>query len=124
MNFKNQSFARSIWNALKGLKWAMKTERNLKIQLGMLGLITILGWFLKFSSVDWVMIILASALVIITEMINTAIEITVDMFCHNEFNILAKKAKDIAAGAVLIGSITSVIIGAIVIIPKLINMIR
>jgi len=123
MKFKNQSFYQSIKNALRGIKVSIASERNLKMQLMILMLVLILGWLLKFSAIDWAIIVLTSVSVLAVEMINTAIEMTIDMFCHNEFNLFAKKAKDVAAGAVLIVSIGAVIIGFIVIIPKIITII-
>ena len=124
MKFKNQSFYQSLCNALRGIKTSIGSERNLKMQLVILVLVLVLGWLLKFSSVDWMIIILTSVGVLAVEMINTAIEMTVDMFCQDEFHPLAKKAKDIAAGAVLVSSIGSLIIGSIIIIPKMINLIK
>lgn len=124
MKFKNQSFYQSVKNACRGIKTSIVSERNLKMQLMILLLVLILGCLLKFSALDWIIIILTSVGVLAVEMINTAIEMTIDMFCHNEFNPLAKKAKDTAAGAVLIVSIGAMIIGFMIIIPKIIHMIR
>lgn len=124
MKFKNQSFYQSIKNALRGIKISTISERNLKMQLIILVLVLILGWLLKFSALDWVIVVLISVIVLAVEIINTAIEMTVDIVCKNEFNPLAKKAKDIAAGAVLVVSIGAIIIGSIVIIPKIMSIIR
>lgn len=124
MNFKNQTFSKSVSNAFKGIRIALISERNIKIQLTMLILVAVLGWILKFSSIEWAIIILTSIGVLVAELINTSIEMTIDMFCHNEFNLLAKKAKDIAAGAVLLTSIGALIIGSVVIIPKIIAIIK
>ena len=124
MKFKNQSFYKSVCNALRGIKTSVSSERNLKIQLIMLVLVVLLGWLLKFSNLDWIIIILTSVGVLAVEMVNTSIEMTVDMFCQNEFHPLAKKAKDIAAGAVLVIAIGSMVIGSIIIIPKIINLIK
>lgn len=124
MNFKNQSFSKSVSNAIKGIKIALISERNIKIQLTMLILVAVFGWILKFSNIEWAIIILTSIGVLVAELINTSIEMTIDMFCHNEFNLLAKKSKDIAAGAVLLTSVGALIIGSIVIIPKIIAIIK
>lgn len=124
MNFKNQSFSKSLSNALRGIRISIRSERNLKIQVTIMILLMALGFILKFSPMEWGIIALTSAIVISTEMINTAIEITVDMVCQENFNTFAKNAKDVAAGAVLIVSIGSVIVGAIIILPKIINLIK
>ena len=105
MNFKNQSFSKSLSNALRGIRISIRSERNLKIQVTIMILLMALGFILKFSPMEWGIIALTSAIVISTEMINTAIEITVDMVCQENFNTFAKNAKDVAAGAVLIVSI-------------------
>lgn len=68
---------------------------------------------------EWIACLLCMGLVIGTEMINTAIEAVVDLASPQQ-HPLAAKAKDIAAGAVLIGAILSVIIGIIIFLPKLI----
>lgn len=124
MNFKNQTFLQSISNALRGIRVSIGSERNIKMQLCIMILLIILGLLLKFSAMDWVIIILTSVIVLAVEMINTAIEFTVDMVCKSEYNALAKNAKDIAAGAVLMISMGAVIIGSIIILPKIINLIK
>ena len=124
MNFKNQSFTQSVCNALSGIRVSIGSERNIKMQLSIMTLLVILGFILKFSPTDWIIIILTSVVVLAVEMINTAIEFTVDMVCQGEYHDLAKKAKDIAAGAVLMISMGSVVIGAIIILPKIINLIK
>lgn len=124
MNFKNQSFPQSVKNALRGINISLGTERNIKMQLTMMVLLFILGFILRFSNTEWVVIILTSTTVLSVEMINTAIENTVDMICNGEFNPLAKNAKDIAAGAVLMVSLGSIVIGSIIILPKIINLLK
>lgn len=124
MNFKNQSFAESVANALRGIRISIGSERNIKMQLTIMVLLIILGFLLKFSAMDWIIIILTSVIVLAVEMINTAIEFTVDMVSQGKYHPLAKKAKDIAAGAVLMISMGSVVIGAIIILPKIINLIK
>lgn len=124
MNFKNQSFLSSLSNALRGIRISIGSERNLKMQLSIMVLLIILGIILEFSLTEWVIIVLTSVVVLATEMINTAIEITIDMVFSEEFNTYAKDAKDVAAGAVLIASIGSVIVGAIIILPKIMNLIK
>ena len=124
MNFKNQSFAESVSHALRGIRISIGSERNIKMQLSIMVLLIILGFLLGFSNIEWIVIILTSVVVLSVEMVNTAIENTVDMVCENKYHPLAKNAKDIAAGAVLMISLGSVIIGSIIILPKLINLIK
>ncbi|EUJ41646.1 diacylglycerol kinase [Brochothrix campestris FSL F6-1037] len=70
------------------------------------------------TQTEWLFLVLAVAFVIFAEMVNTACERIVDL-CTGEYNELAKHAKDIAAGAVLIATIGAVIIGAIIFMPYL-----
>ena len=78
----------------------------------------ILSFILKLSRFEFIFVILVSFLVIITEMLNTCVEVIVDMIT-NEDNVLAMHAKDIGAGAVLVSSIFALIVGLIIFIPKI-----
>jgi diacylglycerol kinase len=84
-------------------------------------LVIILGFILKIDLQEWVICILLIGAVIGAELMNTAIETTVDMYTR-EKNELAKKAKDVSAGAVLIIAISSAIIGCMIFIPKLVHL--
>ncbi len=84
-------------------------------------LVVIFGWILHINLFEWLLCLLCFALVITAEMINTAIENIVDLVspeCHD----LAGKAKDIAAGAVLITAIIAASIGLIIFLPKILNL--
>ena len=77
------------------------------------------GSILKVNNVEWCMLIIAIGFVMITEMINTSIEFLTDKVSP-DYHPLAKKVKDVAAGAVLIAALSAVAIGAIVFLPKVI----
>lgn len=117
---KNHPLAESIGYALEGLKFAFIGGRNFKIQLGFAILITILGFVLKISSSEWLILVLTITIVLILELINTTIETVVDMISL-KFHPLAKIAKDVAAGAVLISSIGSIVIGTLIFLPKILR---
>ncbi len=102
--------------ALKGIRAALWAEHNFRIHSVATLVVIALGLYFKVSHQDWLWLILAIALVLITEMINTAIERLVDLVEPNHHPI-AGKVKDIAAGAVLIAAITSVIIGVTIFWP-------
>ena len=121
MNFKDQSFSQSVKNACQGIHTAITSQRNIKIQILLMIATIITGMILSFSNIEWIIIILASMIIIGLEMINTAIEYTIDMICHKEFHPIAKKVKDISAGAVLIASLGTLIIGGIIVLPKIIK---
>ena len=80
------------------------------------------GIFLKISIIEWITCIILFGLVIAAEIINTAIETIVNLVT-GEFNPLAKRAKDMAAGAVLVLAISAAIVGLIIFVPKIFNLI-
>lgn len=118
---KNHPLAESIGYALEGLRFTYIGGRNFKIQLGFGILVTILGLMLKISSIEWVSLIITIMVVLILELVNTSIETVVDMVSI-ELNPLAKIAKDVAAGAVLVAAMGSIIVGIIIFLPKLLNL--
>lgn len=107
-----KKFLKSLSFATKGIALATK-QSNFKIQLLVASLTVFLGVFFQITASEWCMVLLCIGLVLSMETINTALEYLVD-FVSPEFHKTAGAIKDIAAGAVLISSIISVIIGAIV----------
>lgn len=114
-----KSLKNSFKYAFEGIKTTFQTEKNMKIHIAIMIFVIILGFLLKISSLEWIACLILFALVISAEMFNTVIETTVDLITK-EKNELAKKAKDIAAGAVLVTAIFSAIIGLIIFVPKII----
>ena len=117
-NKKNVNFFKSLSFAINGIKYCFKMEKHYKFHIFAFILIMILSFLLKLSSIEFIFIIAVSFLVIITEMLNTCVEVIVDMITK-DYNVLAMYAKDLGAGAVLISSILAVIIGLIIFIPKI-----
>lgn len=111
----NKSFA----YAFKGLGFALK-ERNFKIHILAAVLVVISGRYLKISHSEWVVLLLCIGGVMSLEIINTAIENLVDKISP-ERNETAGKIKDLAAGAVLVFSIISAIIGLMIFLPYILN---
>lgn len=120
--FKNPTFFKALKNSLRGIFLSVTKERNIKIQLVMAVIAIICGFVFKISMIEWTILVITIFLVLITESLNTAIEITVDMIT-NEYNEKAKNIKDIAAGAVLFSAISSVIVGLIIFLPKFLEYI-
>lgn len=110
---------KSFGYALSGIAYTIKTQLNFKIHLLAIVVVTLFGWFLKLTASEWLWIVLAIGLVLVTELVNTAIELLVDLVSP-AFNPQAGKVKDIAAGAVLIAAAIAVVTGAIIFIPKFI----
>ena len=110
----------SIGHAFYGFYTALKSEASLKIQTTM-GLIAIgLGFYLNINTTEWILVILSISAVLTTETINSSIEELADRVTL-EKDPMIKKVKDMAAGAVLITAIASIIIGCLIFIPKFIQ---
>ena len=118
---KNKNLIDSFKHAFEGIRVAIKSERNLQIHIVIMFLVIIIGIILKISVVEWFVCLLLFGGVISLEMINTAIETTVDLITM-EKNSKAKLAKDASVGAVLVMAIVSVIIGLIIFVPKILEV--
>lgn len=105
--------------AFKGITFSLKTQRNAQIHIVAVILATFLGFILGISTTEWIIIIFAVALVLAAELFNTSIEFLIDLLSP-EYHEKAGRAKDIAAGAVLICAISAAIAGLIIFLPKLI----
>ncbi|KKQ91937.1 MAG: Diacylglycerol kinase [Candidatus Woesebacteria bacterium GW2011_GWB1_39_10] len=112
------SLIKSFSFAINGLKGIILKERNFKIQLFVGVLAVILGFALKLNPAEWLNLVIIITLVLILELVNTSIEQIVDLISP-EFQEKAKIAKDVAAATVLVASIGSIIIGALLFLPKL-----
>ncbi|MCU9613915.1 diacylglycerol kinase family protein [Caldibacillus lycopersici] len=108
----------SFHYATEGLIQALKSERNLRIHIFSAVIVVIFGFLCKISSVEWCILLLTIGGMIVLELINTAIERTVDL-ATDKIHPLAKQAKDIAAAACFIFAIISVIIGLLIFLPKI-----
>ena len=106
--------------AFEGLKTAFVNGRNFRIQVFTGIAAFILGFVLKLDSTEWLDLILVISLVLMLELVNTTIEAVVDI-ASPEIQEKAKIAKDVAAASVLVASIASVLIGAFLFIPKILN---
>lgn len=124
MNMKSRdkrSFGKSVYNCLEGISYVVINEVNFRREI-ILGIIAlILSYLLKISTIEFIIVLIMISLVLTMEVINTSIERAVDLYTK-EYNDLAKIAKDVSAGSVLISSIFSLIIGIIIFVPKIIDI--
>lgn len=116
---KNRSFLRSFGYAIDGITTAFKEEWNFRIHVFLAVVAISLGYFLKISSNEWVIVIFSIFFVLIMELINTAIETVVNISSPG-ISRRAKIAKDVSAAAVLLGAIFSAFVGLVVFLPKII----
>jgi diacylglycerol kinase (ATP) len=107
--------------AFKGIAHVFAHEHNMWIHLCAALCVTVAGFYFHIDSTEWLFVLLCIGGVIAAELINSAIEKLVDLVSP-QYNINAGLIKDIAAGAVLIMAIVSVIVGLIIFIPKLIEL--
>lgn len=110
---KKHSVTDSFNVAIEGIIEAIRSERNMKFHLFCGILVMFLCIFLDVTRYEIISISFAITLVVAAELLNTAVETTIDMICKS-YNPLAKKAKDVAAGAVLIAAINALVVGYII----------
>lgn len=111
-----RKFIRSFGYAFCGIVTACK-EQNFKSHLISAIIVLIAGYFTGLSRIEWFIVLILIALIFSLEMMNTAIERVVDLASPN-IHPLAKQAKDIAAGGVLVFAVFSAIIGLLIFLPK------
>ena len=105
--------------AFSGIGYTFINSRNFKIQFIFDFFSLILGYILKLDKTDYLILLVTVFSVLTLEILNTSIESLVDLIVKKKFNNLAKIAKDCSAGAVLLASINSVIIGLYLFTPKI-----
>jgi len=102
----------SFNSAIEGFIYVLKAERNMRIHFLMGLFFIMLGIYLNFTALEIIALTGTIALVMISEMLNTVVELTVDII-QDKFHPVARAIKDISAGAVLISAINAVIVGYI-----------
>jgi undecaprenol kinase len=107
--------------AIEGIRTAFIQEKNIRFHIITSILVIIFASFFSLSQTEWMFILFLIAGMLTLEMINTAIENVVDLVTA-QYHPIAKQAKDIAAGAVLVYGILSVTIGIIIFIPKIFSL--
>ena len=111
---------RSFRHAIRGLKFLLE-ENNAKFHLVASVIVLLVGFYVKLSSTEWIIIFIQIGLVFAAEAFNTTIEKLCD-FVSPEHHPLIGKVKDLSAAAVLILSVVAVIVGIIIFLPKLFNI--
>ena len=118
---KKQTFSikarlQSFKPAFCGLRLLFRTQHNAWIHSIAMFLVITAGFYVDISRIEWLFVIIAIALVLITEALNSGIEALADSVTL-DYNPHIKKAKDLAAGAVLLSAIAAVIIGLFIFLP-------
>ncbi|WP_374284909.1 diacylglycerol kinase family protein [Lactococcus sp.] len=117
--WKNTNFLSSLEFAVTGIWTAFKQERNMR-KHAISGLLAIvMGFLFHISATEWLFLLLSVSLVFMAELFNSAIENVVDLAADYQFHLRAKRAKDMAAGAVLVISLFAAVVGCFVFLPKI-----
>jgi diacylglycerol kinase (ATP) len=116
---EKRSFFESFKIALIGLRFVMHTQRNMRIHIIIGILVILLGLLFKLSLLEMAILTLTIMFVIVSEVINTAIELSLDFINGKGHHPSVKLIKDIAAGGVLLASINAVIVGSIIFLRHL-----
>ena len=114
--FKKKTIAQKLFNALYGAILPYRTEVSIRIQTMLVLLGVIFGFYFHITRSDWIFVAIASAILLITECVNTALEKLVDLVSPG-YHEMAGMVKDIAAGAVFIAGLTAFIIALLVFVP-------
>lgn len=116
-------FVAGFGYAFNGLWYALRTQVNMRVHLSIAVLAILLGILLHISAVEFAIIFVVITIVFVAEMFNTVFELSIDL-SSPEYHPLAKLAKDVAAGAVLLSAIFAVIVGLLIFGPRLWALIR
>ncbi len=115
--------AKSFTHAGRGIKVFVASTHNAWIHITVSFVVIAAGIYLKIERLDWMLLIFAIGFVLVAEAFNTAMEIDMDL-TSPEHHPYAKDTKDVSAGAVLIASVTSALVGALVFMPKIVEIIN
>jgi len=112
-----QSRVASLKVASSGFLHALTTQTNFRIQV-VVGFLVLAGaWYFNFSRIEWLILVITIGLVLTAELLNTVIEVVVDLAVQERLLPEAKIAKDVAAAAVLLMSVVSVVVGFMLFLP-------
>jgi diacylglycerol kinase len=118
--FSVVSRAKSFKHAVHGIFLFIKTTHNAWIHLSVVAIVIYLGFYFHIPTTEWLFLIMAIGFVLVAECFNTAIEFDIDL-TSPDYHPYAKYTKDVAAGAVLIASISAAIVGLIIFVPKFLH---
>lgn len=123
MAFRFYERARSFIHAFRGIGTVIRTQHNAWIHLVATAGAVALGFYVRLSAMEWCVIVLAIALVWITEAVNTAIEFLADEVTRERREGIGR-AKDVGAGAVFLAAMASVVIGLLIFLPHILARIE
>jgi diacylglycerol kinase (ATP) len=110
---QRQNIIKSLNSAVEGVIYVLRTERNMRLHFLLATLVLILGIYLNLPKVELLLLLGALVLVLILEMINTAVELTIDLV-KSAYHPLARVVKDVTAGAVFLSAFNAIVVGYMV----------
>lgn len=116
--WREVKYSQKFFNAFRGMYVVYKTTRHFWIHIISALMVIVLGFYFNISSLEWIALVFTIGFVIVTEALNTAIEIDIDL-TSPEYHPYARDTKDVAAAAVLLSVFVAVIIGLIIFLPKI-----
>ncbi len=122
MSTQHSTLLESFRFAFAGLGKALRTQRNARIHVSIAAAVLVVGAALGLGAMEWAVIALTVGFVFVAELFNTVVEAVVDLVTE-EYHPLAKQAKDVAAGAVLVSAMVAVTVGILVLGPALLTKI-
>jgi diacylglycerol kinase len=111
-------YSEKFLNAFRGLHVFSRTTRHLLVHIASALVVILLGFYFDISGIEWILLVFAIGFVMVTEALNTAIEIDIDL-TSPEYHPYARDTKDVAAAAVLLSVFTAAIVGLIIFLPKI-----
>ncbi len=118
MSFSFAKRAKSFVHATRGIWLYVKNTHNAWLHFTVFVIVILLGIYFKITGQEWEILILTSGLVFVTEAVNSAIEVDIDL-TSPEYHPYARDTKDIAAGAVLISAIFALVVGLFIFLPHI-----
>ncbi|MGA7732597.1 MAG: diacylglycerol kinase family protein [Chloroflexia bacterium] len=119
----HSAFIQGFVYAWAGVRYCFRTQRNFRVHIGIGIVAVVLGLLLGLGWVEWALVATVIALVLAAEMVNTMVESLVDLVTQ-QYHPLAKVAKDVSAGVVLLTAIGAAVVGILIFLPKLLAGIR
>ena len=112
--FQSKSFQKSALHALNGVRLAFRSQRNFRKHIVIALFTFAIAFLLRVEIIEFCIIIFANTLVLVCEMINSVVEFVIDAYYKNKWAKLAKLAKDIGAGAVLLSACASALVSLLI----------
>lgn len=117
-SYRSKSLAQGLAYAAEGLRYAVRTQRTFRVQLALAAAVGVLLLWVQAPPLEAAVVVLAMIVVLAAELLNTGVEVVVDLLVDRNHHVLAKVAKDIAAAGVVVTVVGAAAIGFLVLGPR------